>query len=158
MFYVIDDEDNGVGVGVFFSKSKAVTADRNLSVDQVPGTKVLVKLPGDAFHAESATKSQQPADADAVIGDRTTALLSDRCRCSAELQEQLTLTVAARHPEMDFALLQCDVDHAFLPTYCEPLEQLADAELVLAGYCIGIESDVPMFSRRLVSPRQTQSV
>ena len=29
VFYIVDDEDNGVGVGVFFSRSTAVTADHN---------------------------------------------------------------------------------------------------------------------------------
>ena len=42
----MDDEDNGIGVGVFFSNSKAVTADHNLTVDQALGTKIVVKIPG----------------------------------------------------------------------------------------------------------------
>ncbi|KAL0019938.1 hypothetical protein WJX77_012405 [Trebouxia sp. C0004] len=109
VFYIVDDEDDGVGVGVFFSRSTAVTADHNLTVDQVLGTKVLVKIP--------------------------------------ELQEQLTMVVHARHPEMDYALLQCDTDHAYLPVYHEPPEQLLGADLVLAGYRIGIEEYTPMFSR-----------
>ena len=67
----------------------------------------------------------------------------------AELQEQLTMVVHARHPEMDYALLQCDTDHAYLPIYQEAPEQLVGADLVLAGYRIGVEEYVPMFSRRL---------
>jgi len=67
----------------------------------------------------------------------------------AELQEQLTMVVHAREPEMDYALLQCDTDHAYLPVYHEPPEQLLGADLVLAGYRIGIEEYTPMFSRRL---------
>lgn len=35
VFYIVNDEDNGVGVGVFFSRSRAVSADHNLTVDQV---------------------------------------------------------------------------------------------------------------------------
>jgi len=50
VFYIVDDEDNGVGVGVFFSRSTAVTADHNLTVDQILGTEVLVKIPGNDFH------------------------------------------------------------------------------------------------------------
>ncbi len=50
VFYIVDDEDNGVGVGVFFSRSTAVTADHNLTVDQMLGTKVLVKIPGNDLH------------------------------------------------------------------------------------------------------------
>ncbi len=56
MFYIMDDEDNGVGVGVFFSKSRAVTADHNLTVDQVLGTKILVKIPGNGFRVDSASE------------------------------------------------------------------------------------------------------
>ena len=50
VFYIVDDEDNGVGVGVFFSRSRAVTADHNLTVNQVLGTKVMVRIPGNGFH------------------------------------------------------------------------------------------------------------
>jgi hypothetical protein len=55
VFYIMDDEDNGVGVGVFFSKSRAVTADHNLTADQVLGTKILVKIPGNGFRVDSAS-------------------------------------------------------------------------------------------------------
>ena len=41
VFYIIDEDSNGVGVGVFFSKSKAVTADHNLTASQV-----VVQIPG----------------------------------------------------------------------------------------------------------------
>ena len=54
----MDDEDDGVGVGVFFSSFTAVTADHNLTVDQVLGTKVLVKIPGNGFHVVWALRSQ----------------------------------------------------------------------------------------------------
>ncbi len=50
VFYIVDDDRYGVGVGVFFSRSTAVTADHNWTVDQVLGTKVLVKIPGNDFH------------------------------------------------------------------------------------------------------------
>ena len=46
VFYIMDDDSNGVGVGVFFSKSKAVTADQNLTASQVVGTQVVVQIPG----------------------------------------------------------------------------------------------------------------
>jgi hypothetical protein len=59
------------------------------------------------------------------------------------------MVVHARHPDMDYALLQCNTDHAYLPVYHEPPEQLLGADLVLAGYRIGIEEHAPMFSRRL---------
>ena len=69
--------------------------------------------------------------------------------CPAELQEQLTLTVLARDPEMDYAILQFSTEHAYLPVYPDPPEELLGANLVLAGYRIGIEEYAPMFSRRL---------
>ena len=59
------------------------------------------------------------------------------------------MVVHAREPEMDYALLQCDTDHAYLPVYHEPPEQLLGADHVLAGYRIGIEEYTPMSSRRL---------
>ncbi|KAL0052530.1 hypothetical protein WJX82_003467 [Trebouxia sp. C0006] len=111
VFYIIDQDRNGVGVGVFFSKSKAVTADHNLTASQVVGTKVVMQIP--------------------------------------ELHEELTMTVSARDTEMDYAILQSSTDHAYLPVYDDPPEQLVGADLVLAGYCIGIEEYAPMFSRRL---------
>ena len=46
VFYIMDEDSNGVGVGVFFSKSKAVTADHNLIASQVVGTQVVVQIPG----------------------------------------------------------------------------------------------------------------
>lgn len=46
MFYIIDNNSHGIGVGVFFSKSKAVTADHNLTASQVVGTQVVVQIPG----------------------------------------------------------------------------------------------------------------
>ena len=45
VFYIMDEDNNGVGVGVFFSKSKAVTADHNLTVSQGVGTQVVVQTP-----------------------------------------------------------------------------------------------------------------
>ncbi len=59
------------------------------------------------------------------------------------------MVVHARQPEMDYALLQCDTDHAYLPVYHAPPEQLLGADLVLAGYRIGIEEYTPMSRRRL---------
>lgn len=46
MFYIIDEDKKGVGVGVFFSKLKAVTADHNLTASQAVGTQVVVQIPG----------------------------------------------------------------------------------------------------------------
>ena len=46
VFYIIDEDRNCVGVGVFFSKSTAVTADHNLTASQVVGTQVVVQIPG----------------------------------------------------------------------------------------------------------------
>ncbi len=46
VFYIMDEDSNGAGVGVFFSKSKAVTADHNLIASQVVGTQVVVQIPG----------------------------------------------------------------------------------------------------------------
>ncbi|DBA73556.1 TPA: hypothetical protein ACH3X2_009799 [Trebouxia sp. C0005] len=111
VFYIMDEDNNGVGVGIFFSKSKAVTADHNLSVSQGVGTQVVVQIPG--------------------------------------LHEQLTMAVSARDTEMDYAILQSSTDHAYLPVYADPPEQLVGTDLVLAGYCIGIEEYAPMFSRKL---------
>lgn len=111
VFYIMDEGSNGVGVGVFFSKSKAVTADHNLNASQVVGTQVVVQIP--------------------------------------ELHEQLTMAVSTRDTEMDYAILQSSTDHAYLPVYGDPPEQLLGADLVLAGYRIGIEEYAPMFSRRL---------
>ena len=59
------------------------------------------------------------------------------------------MTVFARDTEMDYAVLQSSTDHAYLPVYHDPPEQLLGADLVLAGYRIGIEEYAPMFSRRL---------
>lgn len=54
MFYIMDKDNNGVGVGVFFSKSKSVTADHNLTVSQGVGTKVVVQIPGNGFNVDTA--------------------------------------------------------------------------------------------------------
>lgn len=77
------------------------------------------------------------------------ALSCDNCCSVAEVKKQLTMVVHARHPEMDYALLQCDTDHAYLSIYNEPPAQLLGADFDLTGYCIGIETNTPMFSRRL---------
>ena len=53
VFYIMDEENNG-GVGVFFSKSKAVTADHNLTVSQGVGTQVVVQIPGNGFNVDTA--------------------------------------------------------------------------------------------------------
>ncbi|DBA74483.1 TPA: hypothetical protein ACH3X2_000948 [Trebouxia sp. C0005] len=74
---------------------------------------------------------------------------TDNCCFVSELQEQLTMVVHARHPELNYALLQCDKDHAYLPVYHEPSEQLLGADLALAGSRIGVEQYTPIFSRRL---------
>ena len=55
VFYIMDNESNGVGVGGFFSKSKAVTADHNLTVGQIEGTQVLVQIPGNEFNVDTAS-------------------------------------------------------------------------------------------------------
>lgn len=54
VFYIMDEDNNGVGVGVFFSKSKAVTADHNLTVSQGVGTQVVVQIPGNGFNVDTA--------------------------------------------------------------------------------------------------------
>ena len=54
VFYIMDEDNNGVGVGIFFSKSKAVTADHNLSVSQGVGTQVVVQIPGNGTNADTA--------------------------------------------------------------------------------------------------------
>ncbi len=54
VFYILDEDSNGVGVGVFFSKSKAVTADHNLTASQVVGTQVVVQIPGNGFNVDKA--------------------------------------------------------------------------------------------------------
>ncbi len=59
------------------------------------------------------------------------------------------MTVSARDTEMDYAILQSSTDHAYLPVYDDPPEQLVGADLVLAGYRIGIEEYAPILSRRL---------
>ena len=69
--------------------------------------------------------------------------------CLAGLHEQLTMAVSARDAEMDYAILQSSTDHAYLPVYADPPEQLVGTDLVLAGYRIGIEEYAPMFSRKL---------
>ena len=46
VFYIMDEDNNGIGVGVFFSKSKAVTTDHNLTLSQGVGTQVVVQIPG----------------------------------------------------------------------------------------------------------------
>ena len=50
---------------------------------------------------------------------------------------------------MNYAIVQSSTDHAYLPVYQEPSERLLEAELVLAGYRIGVEKYVQMFSRKL---------
>ena len=69
--------------------------------------------------------------------------------CLAGLHEQLTMAVSARDAEMDYAILQSSTDHAYLPVCADPSEQLVGTDLVLAGYRIGIEKYVPIFSRKL---------
>ena len=54
VFYIVDEDNNGVGVGVFFSKSKAVTADHNLTASQLVGTQVVVQIPGNRFNVDAA--------------------------------------------------------------------------------------------------------
>ena len=54
VFYIMDEDSNGVGVGVFFSKSKAVMADHNLTASQVVGTQVVVQIPGNGFNVDTA--------------------------------------------------------------------------------------------------------
>ena len=46
VFYIMDEDSSGIGVGVFFSKSKAVTADHNLTASHVVGSQVVVQIPG----------------------------------------------------------------------------------------------------------------
>lgn len=59
------------------------------------------------------------------------------------------MVVSARDTEMGYAILQSSTDHAYLPVYADPPEQLAGTDLVLAGYRIGIEEYAPMFSKKL---------
>ena len=54
VFYIMDEDSNGVGVGVFFSKSKAVTVDHNLTASQVVGTPVVVQIPGNGSNVDIA--------------------------------------------------------------------------------------------------------
>ena len=67
------------------------------------------------------------------------------------------MAVSAQDTEMDYAILQSSTDHAYLPVYADPPEQLVGTDLVLAGYRIGIEEYAPMFSRKLGSPKQMRS-
>ena len=53
VFYIMDEDNIGVGVGVFFSKSKAVTADHNLTLSQGVGTQVAVQIPGNGFNFDT---------------------------------------------------------------------------------------------------------
>ena len=53
VFYIMDEDNNGVGVGVFFSKSKAVT-NHNFTVSQGVGTQVVVQIPGNGFNVDTA--------------------------------------------------------------------------------------------------------
>ena len=53
-FYIMDEDSNGVAVGVFFSKSKAVTANHNLTASQAVGTQVVVQIPGNGFNVGTA--------------------------------------------------------------------------------------------------------
>ena len=50
---------------------------------------------------------------------------------------------------MDYAILQSNTNHAYLPVYVDPPKRLLGADLVLARYRIGIEEYAPIFSRRL---------
>ena len=54
VFYIMDEDSNGVGVGVFFSKSKAVTANRNLTASPGVGTQAVVQIPGNGFNVGTA--------------------------------------------------------------------------------------------------------
>ena len=54
LFYIMDEDNTGVGVGVFFSKSKAVTDDHNLTVSQGVGTRDVVQIPGNGFNVDTA--------------------------------------------------------------------------------------------------------
>ena len=54
VFYIMDENNNGVGVGVLFSKSKAVTADHNLTLSQGVGTQVVVQILGNEFNVDTA--------------------------------------------------------------------------------------------------------
>ena len=54
VFYIMDEDSNGVGVGVFFSKSKAVTANHNLTANHDVGSQVVVQIPGNGFNVDTA--------------------------------------------------------------------------------------------------------
>ena len=47
VFYLLDDNNTGVGVGVFFSETRAVTADHNLLDRHSIGSGVEAIIPGD---------------------------------------------------------------------------------------------------------------
>ena len=50
------------------------------------------------------------------------------------------MDVYAQHSEMDYAILHCDTEHAYLPIYDiyeKPPEQLLGVDPVLAGDSIG---------------------
>lgn len=50
MLYLMDDEGSGIVVDVLLSRQTATTADHSFTVDQVVGTRVLMKIPGTGFH------------------------------------------------------------------------------------------------------------
>ncbi len=62
------------------------------------------------------------------------------CILAAGLEEQLILTLSVRNEELDYAILVCPHDHAFIPTYQDDVQALTGADLVLAMcYRFGIE-------------------
>lgn len=67
----------------------------------------------------------------------------------AEVQEKLKLVILYRDQADDCAILESSTDHAYLPAFEAAPESLRGADLVLAGFCIGIEEYAPMFRRRL---------
>ena len=74
--------------------------------------------------------------------------------CLAGLHEELTMAVSARDTEMDYAILQSSTDHAYLPVYADPPEQLVGTELVLA---LGLRSMHQYLAGSWVSPKQMRS-
>lgn len=59
------------------------------------------------------------------------------------------MVILHRDQADDYAILGCSTDHAYLPAFEAAPQLLRGADLVLAGYCIGIGEYAPMFSRRL---------
>ena len=92
VFYLLDDNNNGVGVGVFFSETRAVTADHNLLDQHSIGSGVEAIIPGDQLQelgvmgkevCRPLGHSHQPA---AIVSCRAPLIDAPKCSlhvCSA---------------------------------------------------------------------------